>query len=395
MRRAANGNGTIRKKTITKNGKTYTYWEARYTEGYDPGTGKQVQRSITGKTQKEVAQKLKARTTSIDEGTYTAPSKMSVSQWMDIWTADYLVGVKPRTVESYRCQIKNHIKPQLGAIRLDALDALTVQRFYNSLGHGKGDSPGLAPKSIKIVHGVLHKALSQAVSLKYLRSNPADGCSLPKVVRKELNPMDEAAISRFMEAVKGHRYELVFLVTLFTGMRQGEVLGLTWDCVDFVRSKITVNKQLQKSTDGKSTYHLLPTKNSRGRVITPASYVMELLKKQQRHQAEWRLLVGPAWENSGLVFTNELGEHLMPHVIYKAFKKVAAAIGCADTRFHDLRHSYAVAALKSGDDIKTVQENLGHATAAFTLDIYGHVTEQMKRESAERMENFIRGVSTG
>lgn len=95
------------------------------------------------------------------------------------------------------------------------------------------------------------------------------------------------------------------------------------------------------------------------------------------------------------MFTNELGGHLMPHVVYKSFKKVAAAIGCADTRFHDLRHSYAVAAIKSGDDIKTVQGNLGHATASFTLDIYGHVTEQMKRESADRMERFIKNVSAG
>jgi len=393
MRRAANGNGTIRKKTVTRNGKKYTYWEARYTEGYDPGTGKQVQRSITGKTQKEVAQKLKAATSSIDEGTYTAPSKMTVGQWLDIWQTDYLGGVKPRTVEIYQSQIRNHIKPQLGAIRLNALDAHKIQRFYNGLGQEKDGKPGLAPKSVKMLHGVLHKALSKAVDLGYLRSNPTEKCSLPKVVRKELNPLDEAAIRRFMEAVKGHRFELLYLVTLFTGMRQGEVLGLTWDCVDFARGQIIINKQLQGFRDGKGTYLLLPTKNSKGRVITPASYVMDLLHRQQERQAEWKLLAGPAWENSGLVFTNELGRHLMPHVIYKAFKKVAASIGCADTRFHDLRHSYAVAAIKSGDDIKTVQGNLGHATAAFTLDVYGHVTEQMRQASANRMEKFIQGVS--
>ena len=100
-RKSAAGTGTIRKKTVTRNGKPYTYWEARYTAGYDPGTGKQIQRSITGKTQKEVTQKLKAATAAIDEGTYTAPSKMTVAQWLDIWTAEYLGGVKPRTVDHY------------------------------------------------------------------------------------------------------------------------------------------------------------------------------------------------------------------------------------------------------------------------------------------------------
>lgn len=97
----------------------------------------------------------------------------------------------------------------------------------------------------------------------------------------------------------------------------------------------------------------------------------------------------------GLVFTNEFGTHLTKPTVYREYKRIVAAIGCPDARFHDLRHSYAVAAIRAGDDIKTVQGNLGHATAAFTLDVYGHVTDQMKRESADRMERFIRTVSVG
>lgn len=320
---------------------------------------------------------------------------MTVGQWLDVWTAEYLNGVKPRTVESYLCQIKNHIKPNLGALKLDTLSPHTIQKFYNSLGDERDNKPGLSAKSIKIVHGVLHKALGQAVAIGYLRANPADACTLPKVVRKELEPLDEDATARFIEAVKGHRYEIVFLVTLFTGMRQGEVLGLTWDCVDFVKGTITINKQLQKATGGGSVYNLLPTKNSKGRIVTPAPFVMDLLRAQKRRQAEWRLKAGALWENSGLVFTDELGNHLMPHTVYHNYKKVVAAIGLPNARFHDLRHSYAVAAIRSGDDIKTVQGNLGHATAAFTLDVYGHVTDQMKRESADRMQQYIKRVSSG
>ena len=198
-----------------------------------------------------------------------------------------------------------------------------------------------------------------------------------------------------MEAVKGHPFELVYLVTLFTGMRQGETLGLAWDCIDFDQGTISIRRQLQQATDGTREYRLLTPKNGKGRTITPAPFVMELLQTQRRRQAEWKLAIGSAWEDSGLVFTNEMGRHLMPQTVRRGFKRVAASIGCADTRFHDLRHSYAVAAIKSGDDIKTVQGNLGHATAAFTLDVYGHVTDQMKRESAQRMENFIRGVAAG
>ena len=101
------------------------------------------------------------------------------------------------------------------------------------------------------------------------------------------------------------------------------------------------------------------------------------------------------WEDSGLVFTDELGHHLTANAVYKDFKAVVASIGRPDARFHDLRHSYAVAAIRSGDDIKTVQGNLGHATAAFTLDVYGHVTEQMKQESAARMQSYIKDILEG
>ena len=92
------------------------------------------------------------------------------------------------------------------------------------------------------------------------------------------------------------------------------------------------------------------------------------------------------------MFTDELGHHLKHQTVYLEFKKIVTEIGAPNARFHDLRHSFAVSSIRAGDDIKTVQENLGHATAAFTLDVYGHVAEKMKLESANRMEQFIRSV---
>lgn len=212
----APGAGMIRKKTVQRGGKEYTYWEARYTVGFDPGTGKQRQKSITGKTQKEVAQKLREITTELDRGIYCEPSRVLLGEWLDIWQRDYLGGVKPRTAESYKCQIRNHIRPELGAIKLEALTTPAIQRFYNSL-----TERGLSAKTVKIVHGVLHKALQQAVAIGYLRFNPADPCALPRNRRKELEVLDDEAITRFLSAVKGHPYEAVFVVTLFTGLRKG------------------------------------------------------------------------------------------------------------------------------------------------------------------------------
>lgn len=391
--RNAAGTGSIRKKTITRDGKQYTYWEARYTEGYDPGTGKQIQRSVTGKTQKEVAQKLKAATAAIDAGSYKAPSKMTVGEWLDIWQQDYLGSVKPRTVDSYRTTVDTHLKPAFGAMKLEALPTHEIQRFYNNLQKGQGPKAPLSPKTIRNIHGVFHKALQQAVELGYLRTNPATACKLPRVEKTEIKPLDSEAIEKFLDTIKGHPYESVYVVTLFTGMREGEVLGLTWDCVDFDKGIITINKQLQKERRGTGAYHLVSPKNGKGRRITPARTVMEVLKAQQQKQAEWKRLVGEAWEGSDFVFTDPMGHHLSAQTVYLHFKKLAAKAGYPEARFHDLRHSYAVAALQSGDDIKTVQENLGHHTAAFTLDVYGHVTEQMKQDSADRMDRFIRRIS--
>lgn len=391
-RKAASGSGTIRKKTVARNGKDYTFWEARYTAGYDPGTGKQIQRSISGKTQKEVAHKLKAATAALDTGTYTAPSKMTVGEWMDIWAAAYLGGVKPYTLVSYKGTIKNHITPTLGASRLETLNAHTIHGFYNGLGTERAGKPALSPKTVKNIHGVLHKALQQAVMIGYIRFNPADACTLPRIVKKEVVPLDEEQSKSFLKAIQGHRFETLFTVTLFTGMREGEALGLMWECVDFDKGTVTINKQLQHEKVKGGQYILAPTKNGKARTITPAPWVMQILRSHRAKQAEQRLKLGEVWEDSGLVFTNDLGQHLAIHTVYKDFKAVVASIGCASTRFHDLRHSYAVASIRSGDDIKTIQGNLGHATAAFTLDIYGHVTDQMKLESAARMESYIKGV---
>lgn len=406
-RRAAKGAGTIRKKTITRNGKKYEYWEARYTEGVDPGTGKQVQRSITGKTQKEVAQKLKAATAAIDSGIYIAPNKQTVGQWLDAWITTYCNSVKPRTIEIYNTVIRVHIKPALGAVRLEALNTQTIQAFYNTLAkEGREvrtkDKKGkitvtkepLSAKSIKNIHGVLHRSLQQAVLLGYLRFNPSEACTLPRAEKKELRPLDDEEIALFLTAIRNTPQETLLTVTLFTGMREGEVLGLMWDCVDFDTGTITINKQLQHYRDDPgNAFRIVPTKNTKGRTITPAPSVMALLPRHFALQASWQLRAGPMWEHSGLVFTDELGHHLTPSIVYRSFKKAVTQIGRPDARFHDLRHSYAVAAILAGDDIKTVQDNLGHATAAFTLDVYGHVTKQMKQASANRMEAYIKSVS--
>ncbi len=376
--RAAQGSGTIRQR---KDGT----WEARYTVGRDPGTGKQIQRSVYGRTQAEVRKKLTAKVQEVDMGIFSAPNKLTVGAWLDEWATNYLGGVKPSTVDQYCYQIRVHLRPTLGSVKLEALSAPMIQKVYNEKLR-----EGLSAKSIRNVNGVLHAAMKQALKMGLIRVNPCDSVVLPRVEKKEIHPLDESQISTFLQTIKGHRFEALFVITLFTGLREGEVLGLTWDAVDMDKGMLVVNKQLQKARGKGGAYSLVPTKNSKSRCITLAPFVLTLIKDIRRQQLEWRMKHGQGWANpTNLVFTDEIGGHLMPHTVYHRFKDVVTAMGCPTVRFHDLRHTFATLSLQNGDDVKTVQENLGHATPSFTLSVYAHATERMKQASANRMEAFI------
>lgn len=383
-RRAAQGAGTIRKKTVTRNGKPYTYWEARVTTGRDPGTGKQVQRSFTGRTQKEVREKMQAAVVAINTGTYTPPEKMAVGEWLDVWAAEYLGGVKPNTVRVYTLNIRKHIKPAVGAVRLSALRPHMVQAFINGLGGS------LSPASVILAYKVLYMALEKAVDLDYIPRNPAARCELPRREQEEIRPLDDMQATALLNAARGSSVENLVKLALFTGARLSELLGLTWDCVG--ESTISISKQLARP-DQRADGLFISPKNGKLRTLTPAPAALAVLKAQRHAQTAAQIKAGPLWENAHhLVFTTETGAPLDQWKAEAAFRRILDTAGLHGVRFHDLRHTYAVNAIRAGDDIKTVQGNLGHASAAFTLDRYGHFTEQMKQDSAARMESFIKDV---
>lgn len=378
----ASGNGSMRKRSDGR-------WEGRYTIGFDPITGKQRQKSVYGKTQKEVRQKLTRIASEIDEGIYVEPNSMILSEWLRVWLRDYIGNVKPATVVSYTEHVKLNIIPYIGNTQLNKLSPAMVQAMYNKLQREKG----LSAKTIKNVHGVLHRSLHQAQKLDYIRRNPLDAVTLPRIEKVQIKPMEDDELVRFLNAIKGNPYEYVFFVTVFTGLREGEILGLTWDCVNFDQNTLFINKQHGKVKRGKE-YVFSSLKNDKPRTIMVADGVMDVLRKQKAQQDHWEELAGNCWNNSdNLVFTTELGRYLSNQTVYLAFKKVVKSLGMDKVRFHDLRHTFAVNSLKAGDDIKTVQENLGHHTAAFTLDVYAHVTSGMKRDSANRMEAYLRRVT--
>ena len=359
----------------------------------------------------------------INDGDYLQPSKMAFGQWLDIWLAEYQGDKKYLTTKHYAAQVRTHIKPALGAVKLQALTAPQIQRFYNDLlksgrqipkkdVHGKPvkkngkivyEYAPMSPKSVRNIHGVVTKALNVAVGVGYIRSNPAERVTLPRVEKSEIKPLTDANVIDFLKAVQSDKYAAILQTIIFTGMRESEAIGLCWDCVDFNAGTVKICKQLQKRSikDGGTVF--APLKNDKARTITAAPSVMHLLDQHRQKQLKDRIRAGEAWQGwqtekerkTGLVFMTEFGTPITPTTLRNHFKAIAAKIGAPDCRVHDLRHTFAVLSLQNGDDIKTVQENLGHATAAFTLDVYGHVSEKMKAESAARMESYIKAVSEG
>ena len=373
--RAAAGSGSIRQRPDGR-------WEARYT--YKDELGQTKRGSVYALTQKECRQKLTAILTDIDRNTYTKPQRYTFAQWLDIWLDTYCRDLKPMTLASYKSKIECRIKPAIGGSYLSALSNVQLQKFYNSLS--EGDAP-LSAKTIQCYHGIIHKSLEQAVAAHVLPANPSEHIKLPKVKKPELKPLMDDNVGLFLEAIRGDKFERLFIVALFSGLRQSELVGLRWDDVDLTNGVLTVCRQIQKAHDKAGYVSIDETKSGKTRQAAVAPSIVRVLTEQKAQQDEWRTAAGSLWNNeNNLVFTDERGGHLKHRTIQNHFKAIVAGMGCPNVRFHDLRHSYAVIALQSGDSVKSVQEQLGHYSAAFTLTTYAAVSDTMRRETQNIME---------
>lgn len=364
---------------------------------YTDEVGQPKRGSVYAKTQKECRQKLTAKLKAIDEETYRkSEKKIKVADWLKEWFETYCTDLKPQTLKTYESRIRQQLIPHIGDATLQSLTNAQIQRLINRLAAGTKLQKPMAPKTVKCVHGILHKALSQAVVCGYIQVNPADHIKLPKAKKPDLKPMMDDDIHRFLERIKGERFELLFYVDLFTGMRQSEILGLEWSDIDFEAGTIHIQRQLQRKYKETGFMLLDETKNGKDRIASISPSVVKVLKEQRRRQLEWQLAAGQAWSNpDNLVFTNEIGGHLVHSTVRNHFKRVMRDLGMDTTRFHDMRHSYAINALQYGDTPNEVSEQLGHYSSAFTMDVYGGVSKTARKASQERMENFIKSVSNG
>ena len=360
------------------------YW--RYTVGRDPATGKQIQKSVYGKTYTEcLTKKNKIISEWEQTGKIVKSSSMTIEKWLQEWLNSYCIGVSDSTRKKYASDIKNRIVPYIGKAKLKDLTRENVQQFVNAI------SEDVSPKSVKNIHGTLHKALQKAVDIELIKSNPSDGIELPRASQSKINPLPENKLKEFIEVLEGDFYKDVILFALYTGLRQMEVLGLAWNCVNTSTNSITVKQQLKREG---GQWSLVPPKSNKSRIVPLTPQAVEILERQKERQKEWETESQGLWNNPlNLVFSNEIGGALVAMSVRTHFKEAVEEIGCDSLRFHDLRHTYAVYQIRAGVDIKTISENLGHYSVAFTLDRYGHVTKEMEKESASRLGNFFASLS--
>ena len=379
-KRRANGEGSIRKRSDGR-------WEGRYTVGYDPETGKQKFKNVLGKSQSEVKEKLKAAIEETRDLDISRADQFTLSEWLRYWLDNYgKVYLRPSSLTNYTGFLDNQIKNDpIATIKLNKLTTNDLQQFYNRMSESgrvqrkesQNKPKGLSAKSVRNIHCFISHAMNRAVDEKLISENPASRCILPKKEQKEIEILPLTDLQKFFEEAKKSGVFELYFTELATGLRRGELLGLKWTDIDFNANSIYIQRQITR-TDGEVKESPLKTKNAYRQIIVPPE-VTEILKQKKDRENGF----------SEYVFSSPTGGPISPDSVLKMLHRVLKRAGLEKVRFHALRHTFATMALQNGVDMKTLSGLLGHYSAGFTLDTYGHITPAMKQDAAEKVGSFL------
>ena len=308
------GEGSIRRR---KDG----LWEARLTVGYEGG--RQQRRSVYGKTRAETARKLAEALRAHDSGQPFADARTTLADYLDRWLEDFgQSSLRPRTYEGYSIVVRRHLVPGLGHIPLSKLSPDAIREFMK-----RKLASGLSGRSVQYQHAVLRRALGHAEAHGLVQRNVAKLVTPPRPTRREVHPLSAREARQFLESVRGNRLEALYTLALVTGLRQGELLGLSWSDVDLDAGVLAVRHALQRHG---GAYHLVEpkTRASRRTLALPAGAV-QLLRQHKVRQLEERLHAGVAWKGNDwdLVFTTVAGSPLNTSVVTHTFRRPSSGLG--------------------------------------------------------------------
>jgi integrase len=355
-------------------------WLVRLYQGRDPDSGRRCYLNHTFRGSFRAAQHfLNTRLAMRDQGRELANPAMTLNQYLDRWLE---MAARPRlrtrSFTDYKLLLGRYVRPTLGDEGLASLRPFDIQTMYNAMQHRR-----LSPRTIRYTHAVLHAALEQAVRWRLVDSNPASGIDLPKPRRAEIRVMRPDEARRFLDHIAGTRHGALFGLALTTGMRPSEYLALRWSDIDWEEETASVTRSLKKGRG----WSFAPTKRSRSRRVVKlgARVVVQL-------RALWRADVSELGETPldiRPIFRSLSGQPVNSDYLARVFKRQLQEAGLPPMRLYDLRHTAATLALSAGVPAKVISEQLGHASSAFTLDVYTHVLPHLQADAVRRVEALL------
>jgi integrase len=378
MGKRSNGEGSISRR---KNGG----WMGQYTVYTADG---RKRKTVYGKTRKEVAKKLAKGLSDREKGLVFDAGNLTVGEYLDRWLNDSVRGtVKETTYANYLYIARKHLTPAIGHMQLKHLTPGHVRSLY-----GEKSRTNLSAATIKKMHLVLRKALSQALSDGLIPRNAADGVKPPRASAsgEQIKPLNFEECGAFLESAREEKLEALYVLAVHCGLREGELLALRWDDVDFdtVKPALLVRHTLTRGEEGRGWIVGASTKSGKGRRVRLTRRAVAALKDHRKRQLEERVHLAELWQDQNLVFPNETGSLFNPsNLRNRSFKRIKDRCGVRnDLRFHDLRHTCATLFLREGVNVKVVSEMLGHASITITLNTYSHVLPDMQDSAVDAME---------
>jgi integrase len=339
------------------------------------------------KTQRECREWVKETQIKIGNGLTFSGTQVTLAKFIETWLDGKGLSRRPRTVLQYRQICDFHILPHLGKMRLQEIQPVHLNQLYLMK-----KEEGRGARTVQLIHIVMHCVLQQAMKEGILGRNPADAVQRPKVEETERHILTEEQAQRLVIASQGKRFGVLYYLALMTGMREGELLGLKWEDLDWTRGIVEVKRQLQRSAG--QGLALVPPKTKAGRrQIKIGQETLERLAAHRSQQDLQKSAMGDRWVENDLIFPNTLGKPLSGRDMIIEFKSLLKKNGLPNIRFHDLRHTSLSFLLNSGTPVITVQHRAGHSKASITTDTYGHSMGHSEDEAAIRIEEMITPVA--
>lgn len=374
-----------------------TGWAIKYNIAPDPATGKRRQKFRRGfPTQKAAQAALNDALAQVARGDWIEPSRETVATFAGRWTATIAATVKPTTMEQYRRYLRLHVVPRIGGVPLSQVKPADLNGLYAELlENGRADgSGGLSPRTVRLVHAVLHRMFRDAVRWELIPRNPVDAADPPRQSGGKAHKLPvwtAEQLRTFLDAATAAEDPWVSLWTFLatTGARRAEALGLRWSDVDFDAGHCRIVQQVVLA-DGVLMIDT-PKTTSSARPIALDTVTLSTLREHRRRQAEVRLAIGSGWHDLDLVWCRVNGEPLRPKRANELLKSSLRDVPVPPLSPHELRHTWATLALAAGIPAKVVADRLGHTRIGTTMDIYTHSTPAMHRDAAETVAAAIFG----